>query len=134
MVIKQELANFAILLFIVIFAFYRTSDSFLQALESIWGFFSDPIHITWFSATMVFYGVLYREKSWILYFTKGVQCNNASLHNHMQSCVNNNMYSPGYKFLGFVQGFVQRKLTLFIRAEGSGMGSKGMANVVVWGL
>ena len=60
MVTKSDLLNFAILLVIVIFALFRTSDYFTSVVGDVGLFFSNPLNFTWLSVTLIFYGVLYR--------------------------------------------------------------------------
>ena len=58
---RSDLLHFAVLLVIVIFALFRTSDYISSVVGDVGRFFSNPLNITWLSVTLIFYGVLYRE-------------------------------------------------------------------------
>ena len=71
MVTKSDFLHFAVLLVIVIFAVFRTSDYFASFVGDVGRFFSNPLNFTWLSVTLILYGVLYREVSSLsLYFMR----------------------------------------------------------------
>ena len=70
MVTKSDFLHFAVLLVIVIFAVFRTSDYFASFVGDVGRFFSNPLNFTWLSVTLIFYGVLFREVSSMSFFMR----------------------------------------------------------------